>query len=82
MLLTIYLGVFQKTLQLNSLSHDVTSGSDITPCYKIEWFVRLVIVVFPDHTNYVLVTLRNDVHSKVAQKWQNLAFSLQKCDLM
>ena len=50
---------------LDLLSYDVESGSDITPCIKID--KALVVYRF-------LVTLRSDSRNSVMYIWQNLSF--------
>ena len=52
----------------NILSHDVTSGSDIKPCVKLD---KLLFV-------YVLVMLFNDVHKNITYIMTNLNIFMPK----
>ena len=52
------------------LSHDVASGSEITPCNKIDKPLMVYRLVCNVMTS--IITL--------LKRWQNLTFSCEKCD--
>ena len=53
-------------MQIGILSYDVTSGSDITPCIKIDYKPLLVTLCHEGHSNIAfIITKFNCFHAKI-----------------